>query len=150
MSSAHLIVTRDRDNVGLLRTYRVLLDGERVARLGRCQSCDLPVSPGRHVLRVAVDWTRSPDLPIELGPDETAYVLCRSAGNVLTAPLWGVLRPRRALALRRVSDASGTSDELEPRAPLPDTAPVPEWFKRRRASGPGEGPDLPVQRYMKG
>jgi hypothetical protein len=52
-----------RDRV---RRYQVIIDGERVAMIKRGQRIDLPVTPGRHVIFLQIEWARSPQLDVDV------------------------------------------------------------------------------------
>ena len=63
------------------RRYRVVVDGEQVASIGRGQRLDLPVPPGRHAVVLQVDWARSPQLEVDVAPGEVFTLEC-APGNV--------------------------------------------------------------------
>ena len=106
MDDARITVERGRESVALLRAYRVFLDGQKVGRLGSSESWTINVSPGPHSLHVALDWTRSPSLQLDLTATEHVRVRCRANGNVFTAVFWGTFRPKRALSVELVSDSN--------------------------------------------
>jgi hypothetical protein len=62
-----------RDRV---RRYQVIIDGERVAMIKRGQRIDLPVTPGRHVVFLQIDWARSPQLDVDVPPGEVISLEC--------------------------------------------------------------------------
>lgn len=47
------------------RTYKVMLDGREVGRIGNKQTLELDVAPGPHELYLAIDWCRSPSVAFE-------------------------------------------------------------------------------------
>ena len=51
------------------RNYRVLIDGNEVAKISNGADISIPVSPGKHVIQLKIDWGRSKkiEVNIELG-----------------------------------------------------------------------------------
>lgn len=57
-----MAVVRVRRSTGFrdsLRKYRIVVDGHEVGRVKRGETADVTVTPGPHVLQVAIDWKRS-------------------------------------------------------------------------------------------
>jgi hypothetical protein len=129
MELAELIVKRRREDAGLFQTYRVVVDGEKVARLASGESCALSIVPGLHLVHVAIVWTRSPVLELDLAAGQTVQIMCHARGNYLTASLWGTFRPRHAIHIA----IAGEGGNPGPEDLRPDQAVVGEWFKKRRA-----------------
>jgi hypothetical protein len=81
-TSAWVRVERDgnrwRDRT---RGYRVLLDGAEAGRVQHGSVWQLPVTPGHHRLRLAIDWCRSPAVEFDVQPGETACFRCAPSGN---------------------------------------------------------------------
>lgn len=71
---------RERD---LLRSYVVLVDGEKVGRLRRGNELKLRVPPGRHGVRARIDWTGSPEVAVDVAADERAVLLVQPTGSAL-------------------------------------------------------------------
>jgi hypothetical protein len=65
------------------RKYRVLLDGDEVARLKWGERLELPVSPGSHRLRLKIDWTGSPELQFTIEPGQALNFVCRPARSAV-------------------------------------------------------------------
>jgi hypothetical protein len=87
-----------------LRAYRVIIDGVVAGNLraGALLRCD--VSPGRHIVWVAIDWARSEQTQVELAADETARFECRGARSAFDAARRS-FRPESYLTLERQSVA---------------------------------------------
>ena len=64
-----------------LRRYRVIIDGEQVAMIKRGQQLDLAVTPGEHTVFLRIDWTRSPQLAVDVASGEVILLEC-APGNV--------------------------------------------------------------------
>jgi hypothetical protein len=56
-----------------------MVDGSVVSRIKEGQTIEVSVSPGRHHLRLKIDWAGSPDLAVDIGAGERAEFVCRSA-----------------------------------------------------------------------
>jgi hypothetical protein len=64
---------------GEWRSYKVMVDGSVVSRIKQGQTIEVSVSPGRHHLRLKVDWAGSPELAVETGAGQRADFVCQSA-----------------------------------------------------------------------
>jgi hypothetical protein len=82
------------------RAYRVLIDDTRAGKVQWGSTLLLPVSPGRHRLRLALDFYRSPEADFDVQPGETAYFHCgpNAAWRILYDATIGW---RRYISLRR-------------------------------------------------
>ena len=69
----------------MYRDYTVLLDGQRVGKIAAGQSCEYPLTPGEHTIRLRIDWTGSKTLPFDLGAGETKDFCCRPRPALLAA-----------------------------------------------------------------
>jgi hypothetical protein len=67
-------VWRDR-----LRSYRVILDDDEVARIKQGQAIELPVSAGRHDILLEIDWCSSPTVEFDAQPGEVIRFVCEPA-----------------------------------------------------------------------
>jgi hypothetical protein len=80
-TSANVTVTRDSPDDVQTRQIFVLLDGERKAELMFGDAISLPVSPGRHTIRVDNTWNHKDiDLDISSG-DDLRFVTKSVAGQ---------------------------------------------------------------------
>jgi hypothetical protein len=62
-----------------LRSYRVILDDDEVARIKRGQDLELPVSAGRHQILLEIDWCSSPTVEFDAQPGEVIRFVCEPA-----------------------------------------------------------------------
>jgi len=76
------------------RSYRVLVDDEERAALRPGEHVDVPLPPGRHLVRAAIDWTGSPEVPVDLPRGRRVELVVRPAGPAWTALLQLVGRTR--------------------------------------------------------
>ena len=79
-----------------LRKFRILIDGAPIDKIADGQSRRLTMAPGRHELRLKLDWCGSRPVIVDLGPRERAEFVCRT---VFRSALDPVLRPRRYIDL---------------------------------------------------
>jgi hypothetical protein len=79
-----------------LRKFQVLIDGTPIDRIANGESRCLTMAPGRHELRLKLDWCGSPPVIVDLGPREQAEFVCRTVYRSAVDP---VLRPRRYIDL---------------------------------------------------
>lgn len=93
-----LKIYRPHDGGGLLRRLVVEVDGTVVARLKQGESVNLTVTPGSHQVQGRMDWTTSPKLELDVGPDEEAMILVQ----LPLSALWNMLRkPKEALLIEQ-------------------------------------------------
>jgi hypothetical protein len=73
---------------GLVASYRVYIDGLRVARLGRGKAMTFDLRPGEHVLKIKIPYCDSGDFTFRVAPGRVVNLTCRarpySRGSVLT------------------------------------------------------------------
>jgi hypothetical protein len=77
--TATLRLSRQAGQGDKWRSYKVMVDGSVVSRIKEGQTIEVSVSPGRHHLRLKIDWAGSPDLAVDIGAGERAEFVCRSA-----------------------------------------------------------------------
>lgn len=83
--------------VDRLRGYRVEVDGEEIGRVenGGTFHADLP--PGRHRVRLAIDWCGSPTIDLDGSGD--VDLTCRAAATPFTVLPRAIMTPNRYIAL---------------------------------------------------
>ena len=69
------------------RRYRIVIDDKEVGRLKRGDVIELRLSPGRHVLRAAIDWKRSASFDVSGDSEETFRFRCGPRRSFLWAPI---------------------------------------------------------------
>lgn len=67
-----------------LRRYQIVVDGTSLGSVADGQAEELAVPAGRHHVRMAISWTGSDELPIEIAEGCTTTVYC-SAKSAITA-----------------------------------------------------------------
>ena len=89
-----------RDGV---RSYKVVLDGEEVAKLKMGDTTEISSHPGHHTLWMRLDFKKSNTIQFELRPDTTTRFECEPGGRYLMA-LVDLFRSGRYIALRQIED----------------------------------------------
>lgn len=64
-----------------LRSYLVMLDGRRVAKVRRGGTVEVPVPPGRHEIHLKIDWCRSPSIEFDAHSGEVINLFAESGGS---------------------------------------------------------------------
>ncbi len=76
---ALILLSRKKGARDWLRTYRVILDDDEVARIRQGQAIELPVSCGRHEILLEIDWCSSPTVEFDAQPGEVIRFVCEPA-----------------------------------------------------------------------
>jgi hypothetical protein len=81
-----------------LRPYRIVVDGETVGSVADGTTEEVSVAPGRHTLRLRIDWASSPEVEFVVADGEQVTLRCRPNGGARSA--WrGVFSPHRYIAV---------------------------------------------------
>jgi hypothetical protein len=75
---AKIILTRKGEWLNRARTYKVMIDEQKVGIIKNDGTEEYVVDPGKHTMRCTIDWCSSPVLQVELAPDEIAYLKVKS------------------------------------------------------------------------
>jgi hypothetical protein len=70
---------------GLIASYRIYFDGQRVGRLGRGKTKSYELSTGQHVLKIKILYCDSGDFPVRVAPGEQVKLTCRARPYSRTA-----------------------------------------------------------------
>jgi hypothetical protein len=70
---------------GLIASYRIYLDGQRVGRLGRGKTKSYELTSGQHVLKIKILYCDSGDVPVRVAPGEEVKMTCRARPYSRTA-----------------------------------------------------------------
>lgn len=100
---AKIVIRRLGGYRDLIRSYKIVLDGEVVGKIKQKREATIDVAPGEHTLRMKIDWTGSPEIPFTISAGETLEFVCRPAG---TATDFGDLASKDAYIDLRLSDSS--------------------------------------------
>jgi hypothetical protein len=77
-ADAVIRVKRSTSYPDRIRAYRILVDGQEMARLNDGESVELPVVSGRHTIVAKIDWCSSPTLNVNIRDGETVNFECGS------------------------------------------------------------------------
>jgi hypothetical protein len=88
--------------LNIARRFKIYVDGVKVGAIGDGKTLHFPVPAGAHRVRAKLDWCSSPELVVELGPGEQAYLTVATAGSYYTMLANQIFRPGKYLALDRV------------------------------------------------
>jgi hypothetical protein len=72
----------------LFRSYKVFISNTFAGTIRRGRTKSFDVAPGHHEIHLEIDWCRSRDLPLDLGPGEEVKLICkaRPIAGCRTAP----------------------------------------------------------------
>jgi len=101
-SVATLRIKRPFRFSNLIRSYIVMLDGERVAKLWVGGEVEVPVGSGPHELYLKIDWCRSQPEDFTVSGNETITFEVGSV-NPLVGIYYVIFDSKNFLSLRRVS-----------------------------------------------
>lgn len=106
-----------------LRAYQVYIDGQKVGQIKAGETEVFKIPPGRHELRLKIDWGASERLRVELGDSDRAQFICapRVRQNDSTIAIgyrqayWMTFGCRRYIDLRPGNELAA---EQEPKSKL--------------------------------
>jgi hypothetical protein len=87
----------------LAHDYRVLVDGRQRAALGNDSTVQVPVTPGAHVVRIAVRWCSSGDRVFDIAHGQIVRLECRPKVSPLLALLYVTIWRNRYISLNTVN-----------------------------------------------
>ncbi len=93
--------------VGRMRAYRIMIDGVLVGEVKRGGSRTIDADWGYHEFHLAMDWTTSPSLQLELAPGGEVRVRCWSRGSPLSALYWLTFGRLRAIGIELHENGGG-------------------------------------------
>ena len=93
-----------------LRSYSVLIDDQRVARIRNGQTLEMEVAPGRHTIFLRQDWMRTNELSFELTENQVAEFECGSNMSGIKAlfAIGYIFRPKEWMFIRQLSLSNPT------------------------------------------
>ncbi|HET6864551.1 MAG TPA: hypothetical protein VFH80_01465, partial [Solirubrobacteraceae bacterium] len=75
--TAQIMLKRLRRPIGdVLRTYKVVIDGDRAGDIRRGETKTFDVAPGRHEIYLEIDWAKSRNLELNLSSGDVASLSC--------------------------------------------------------------------------
>jgi hypothetical protein len=119
--TAQIALKRLRRPLGdILRTYKVVIDGDTVGEIRRGETKTFDVPPGRHAIQLEIDWASSRKLDLNLSSGDVASLEC-SARPPNSG--WTALASKNYIKLEIV-DGSWLAVDTGPKPPpAPELAP---------------------------
>jgi hypothetical protein len=87
----------------MLRRYAILVDGERVATVGRAQAIELELPAGRHRITATIDWAKGNPVDMEANPEGVYHLEVGSnlgGWRILLAFFYATMWPGQWLYLK--------------------------------------------------
>lgn len=76
---SQLVIHRERTRRhDRTRNYKVMVDGIPAARVANGETVAIEVRPGKHAVRISIDWCRSRPLEVVVGGDDAIHLACGS------------------------------------------------------------------------
>lgn len=96
-------IRRESNRADRLRAYRVELDGKNIGQIKDGEVKSFEVEPGKHSLKLKVDWARSNLVTFEVEKSEDVEFTCRSslAGREWMASIYAIFLPHKYIELER-------------------------------------------------
>jgi hypothetical protein len=89
MPVAYLELRREAQWLSMLRRFNVMLDGQRIDRIGRGAKRTYEIAPGEHELVVSIDWVSSTPVKFRVAAGQRVCYVCGHP-----TPTWqAALRP---------------------------------------------------------
>lgn len=103
-SAAELVIERIHHYRDTIRSYHVVIEGERVGQIRDDRTESFVLRPGSYTLRLQLLWIFSPKVVVELPPDSVTRLVCGPNGGILQA--WRIFfAPTTAIFLRFAQEA---------------------------------------------
>ena len=102
-ADAMLSVTRTTSYPDRLGSYKILVDGEVVAKLRAKETKRIPIRPGVHKIVAKIDWARSNYVSIEVRKNDEIEMECGSdvkKPRIIFCVIWALFLSHRYLFLR--------------------------------------------------
>lgn len=87
------------------RDYKIIVDGRKVARVGNGGKATISIEPGKHNVRMAIDWGRSKPLDVHISPEQSLQLECGPNVKPGLALIYAIVLFRRWIWLRPANDA---------------------------------------------
>lgn len=71
-------IRRESEFKDALRAYQIELDGQIIGKISKGEISSLDIQPGRHRLRLTIDWCSSPYVDFEIQIGQSVKFACGS------------------------------------------------------------------------
>jgi hypothetical protein len=82
------------------RDYRIVIDGAHAGSVANGEKIRIAVAPGRHTVRMQIDWCWSPEVVVDVGTGMEHVFACGPNANPFLAVLYITLWKNKYLWLR--------------------------------------------------
>jgi len=93
---------RDKAWQDKMRDYRILIDDKQAASIGEQAEVNIPVSPGKHIVQLTVDWCTSQKLEVDVEQGKTQIIACGPNSSPLLALLFITLWRKKYIWIKHV------------------------------------------------
>jgi hypothetical protein len=69
------------------RNYRIIIDGNDAGTIANKGETRIALPPGRHTVRLKIDWCGSPEIVVDVGPGTEHVLECGPNSNIFLAVL---------------------------------------------------------------
>lgn len=100
-----LYLKRDSRYADKLRNYKVILDGSEVNEIADGQELSMKLAPGKHTLRLGIDWAKSNEVSFDLKNGEDAHFKCASrvkGSAAFLAVFYVIFSPNKYIELEKL------------------------------------------------
>lgn len=104
---ASIVLNRVSTWAHSLRSYDVILDGQKIGTIDNGQTWKLECSPGPHTLALKVDWSKTPEIRILLPAGRDVVFECQSNIYGTSLPLLFRMIFRPHISLRKLPAIPG-------------------------------------------
>lgn len=105
---ANIVVERETAaRVDRLRSYRIVIDGATVGRIGPGETRQFATEARQHEVWVKIDWCRSGAVRVVLQPGDCVNLRCSASKSVAGAVLKWLTSPTSYLTLELVDTRRG-------------------------------------------
>jgi hypothetical protein len=108
MNDSTIILKRYHAYADSLRSYIVMLDGQRIGEIYDGEEKSFNISSGEHSIWLKIDWARSPILKFEAKKNQAVRFECQSeatGSKVLLAVLYATLWRNGYIKLQQINEA---------------------------------------------
>ena len=76
--SLKIILSRKNEFLNRTRTYKVLIDGEEVGKIGNAKTEEYQLTEGKHTIKCKIDWCSSGEYQLETNGNDNIYLRVKS------------------------------------------------------------------------
>ncbi|GCF06963.1 hypothetical protein [Dictyobacter arantiisoli] len=94
MEQANIRIERRPSTSGILRSYKVYVDGQQVGKLRESEQLAVPVQPGDHVIVLRVDWCSSHPVTVHVEAGEEVPLYGQSISGIIAGLYTLIFNPQ--------------------------------------------------------